>query len=237
MKASVFGAATLAVAWAGPLQAQVVAPQALNPGAQVSPVPNGFVPTFTKPFDSSVSFDFVGGPAGILRERVLKFSDTSPAPYNGGGLLFDYEITLSSGDITEFSVGGYSGIWASVKQCGIPGCTGSGADGVPTTGASRTPDGNWISFFFDSDLSGTAHSANMQLLTDVTSFIDPPATLRDAMGDVFSLSIVGPAPIPEPSTWAMILLGFAGLGFAYRRVPTRASARPSAPLGIISEPT
>ena len=25
------------------------------------------------------------------------------------------------------------------------------------------------------------------------------------------------AAVPEPSTWAMILLGFAGLGFAYRR--------------------
>jgi phospholipase/lecithinase/hemolysin len=31
-----------------------------------------------------------------------------------------------------------------------------------------------------------------------------------------------PAPVPEPSTWAMMLLGFAGLGFAsYRRVKKR----------------
>jgi hypothetical protein len=25
------------------------------------------------------------------------------------------------------------------------------------------------------------------------------------------------AAVPEPSTWAMMLLGFAGLGFAFRR--------------------
>jgi hypothetical protein len=38
---------------------------------------------------------------------------------------------------------------------------------------------------------------------------------------------VGPIPLnaaPEPSTWAMMLLGFAGLGFAgYRRLPKAAA--------------
>jgi PEP-CTERM motif len=32
-------------------------------------------------------------------------------------------------------------------------------------------------------------------------------------------------PVPEPSTWAMLLLGFAGIGFAYRR--RRSRLRPS----------
>ena len=40
-------------------------------------------------------------------------------------------------------------------------------------------------------------------------------------GAVFTFTFVGeavPGPVPEPSTWAMILLGFAGLGYAgYRR--------------------
>ena len=40
--------------------------------------------------------------------------------------------------------------------------------------------------------------------------------INDA-GQVVGLSF-GPAPIPEPSTWAMMLVGFAGLGYAgYRR--------------------
>jgi len=36
---------------------------------------------------------------------------------------------------------------------------------------------------------------------------------------------LGPAAVPEPSTWAMLLLGFAGLGaLAYRR--NRRESRP-----------
>ena len=31
-------------------------------------------------------------------------------------------------------------------------------------------------------------------------------------------------PVPEPSTWAMMLLGFAGIGFAYRRRRSRLAA-------------
>jgi PEP-CTERM motif len=34
----------------------------------------------------------------------------------------------------------------------------------------------------------------------------------------FSSGIVNISPVPEPSTWAMMILGFAGVGFmAYRR--------------------
>src|SRR5208337_1523567 len=36
---------------------------------------------------------------------------------------------------------------------------------------------------------------------------------------------VGPPPVPEPSTWAMMLLGFAGLGFiGYRRTGVAGAA-------------
>jgi hypothetical protein len=37
-----------------------------------------------------------------------------------------------------------------------------------------------------------------------------------AHADSFTLQI-GAAAVPEPSTWAMMLLGFAGLGFAGHR--------------------
>jgi len=41
-----------------------------------------------------------------------------------------------------------------------------------------------------SDVGGT-HSANLQLLTNATSFIDPPATFENAAGEVFSLASWG----------------------------------------------
>jgi hypothetical protein len=37
-------------------------------------------------------------------------------------------------------------------------------------------------------------------------------------GDLLVTTLVGVAPVPEPATWAMMILGFCGLGFlAYRR--------------------
>ena len=58
---------------------------------------------------------------------------------------------------------------------------------------------------------------------DVTPFdapavtLDYTATLQTTSG-LFNDSGTIQSPVPEPSTWAMILLGFVGLGFAgYRR--------------------
>ena len=202
--------------------AAVVAPIALPPGGTVSSLPNGFS---SYPGDEGITlfnnvedFDFDGGLlSGALRERVIEYSQVNEYhPY--GGLYFDYEISLSSGDVTEFSAPGYAGFEVAVKQCGISGCGGSGANGVSATSASRSSDGDLISFSFDGDLIGGAHSANLQLLTNAYSFTGPFAfaTLEDN-GVLYSVPVANPA-VPEPSTWAMMLLGFIGLGFAgYRR--------------------
>ena len=41
--------------------------------------------------------------------------------------------------------------------------------------------------------------------------------------DGVSLNGASPGAVPEPTTWAMLLLGFAGIGFmAYRRKSKRA---------------
>jgi hypothetical protein len=202
----------------------LTAPAVLDPGATVSPVPNGDSGVGAKLFDASESFAFTNGPSGILRERVLQYSDTSAAHPYGSGLYFDFEIALSSGDITKFTVPGYAGFQVSVKQCGISNCGGSGANGVVTTSASRTLDGNEISFSFGSDLSGTAHSANLQLLTNATSFVDPFASFQDSNGDSFSIPVLTPvAAVPELSTWAMMVVGFAGLGFMANRRKSEAA--------------
>lgn len=195
--------------------AALVAPVALPPGATVTSLPNGDSSYPADPgvtlFDDTVSFDFDDGLlSGTLRERVLRYSQINEYhPY--GGLYFDYEIALTSGDVSAFSAEGYAPLEVAVKQCGISNCGGSGANGALASSAIRSADGDWITYFFDGDLVGGSHSANLQLLTNATSFIDPPATLENAAGDVFSLDIVGPAPVPEPTTWAMLVIGFASL--------------------------
>ena len=197
--------------------AALVAPITLNPGDSVSFLPNGGSTDPLYPpahlFDGSVDFSFNSGPSGVLRERILKYYDINQYHPYSSGIYFDYEITLYSGDVSAFSVSGYSALETSVKQCGISNCGGSGADGVLATEASRTADGNWISFYFGSDLSGTAHSANLQIFSNTGSWQDPPALIVDANGETFSLSTVGPAAVPEPTTWVMLLMGFAGINF------------------------
>lgn len=207
--------------------AQVVAPTPLHLGGTVSPLPNGDSSYPEDPgtllFDDIIPFDFDDGLlAGVLEDRVIKYNQVNIYhPY--GGLYFDYEISLSSGDVAEFSAPGYAGLLVAVKQCGISNCGGSGANGVSPASATRSSDGNWISFFFDGDLSGTAHSANLQLLTNATSFTDPYAILVNAAGDSFSIPVLTPV-VPEPSTWAMIIIGFAGLGLARHKASFRVRA-------------
>lgn len=50
-------------------------------------------------------------------------------------------------------------------------------------------------------------------------FIDHPSTyVHQIVGNELYNEVLGlPAPVPEPTTWAMMLLGFVGLGFAGRR--------------------
>jgi hypothetical protein len=197
-------------------------PVLLAPGVTVSPVPNGdsfdASDSRTPLFSMSEDFAFTGGPSGFLFEAIYSFPDESAAHPYGPGLIFLYDIVLSSGDVTELSVPGYSGYEVSVKQCGISNCINFGANGVLTTSASRTSDGNSVSFNLGDDLNGAAHSSNLELFTNATGFVDPFGTLKDSSGATFSIPVLTPVAAPEPSTWAMMLLGFAGLGYVgYRR--------------------
>ena len=45
--------------------------------------------------------------------------------------------------------------------------------------------------------------------------------LVSASGHDYASPGVGTPTVPEPSTWAMMLLGFAGLGYAARRRSAR----------------
>jgi PEP-CTERM motif len=56
---------------------------------------------------------------------------------------------------------------------------------------------------------------------DVATLLDPST---DDLGSSFTFVQVSGA-IPEPSTWAMMLLGFAGLGLAGARKARRAAAK------------
>jgi hypothetical protein len=101
-----------------PANAAIVAPSLLNPGGTVSPLPDGDssgdgIPQ-TIPYDQTVSFSFSDGLAGTLRARVIDYSD-APSTLHPG-LYFDYEIQLTSGSVSAFSISNYSSFGTSVKE-------------------------------------------------------------------------------------------------------------------------
>jgi hypothetical protein len=219
---NLFSIAVLAVTLITSAEAAVVvAPVELAPGTTVSALPNGFSSgdgvSATKPYDVTEQFSF-DGLSGSVRARVLDYADRPST--NHPGLYFDYEISLTAGSVSAFTLTGYLSFDTSVKLCGIAGCGGSGANGVDATSASRSADGSQITFTFDSPLTAGQHSANLQLFTSALYFIDPPAFFTDASGNTFTVETIAPSisAVPEPSTWAMMMLGFTGVGFmAYRR--------------------
>lgn len=65
---------------------------------------------------------------------------------------------------------------------------------------------------FTADLTAGNHTISLQ----ATRPFAPARGVNSEYFDNVSLNVV--APVPEPSTWAMLILGFAGIGFmAYRK--------------------
>jgi hypothetical protein len=107
-----------------------------------------------------------------------------------------------------------------VFQIGSTLTTGSGSSVVMSNGGQ---DGNVFWQVTSSATLGTttAFEGSILALTSIT--LDTGATILDGRalarnGAVTLDTNRVTTPIPEPSTWAMMLLGFAGIGFmAYRR--------------------
>jgi hypothetical protein len=97
----------------------------------------------------------------------------------------------------------------------------------------NTPlDGDTLDVTFDDSAtsSGTTKISSMGPPFRIDSFFDifAEVSLKNAMGDTIASKSVGPillVAVPEPSTWALMLIGFIGLGYAgYRRARGAASA-------------
>jgi hypothetical protein len=72
---------------------------------------------------------------------------------------------------------------------------------------------------------GVAEGYNSSDITDFSFFPNKPTPPPNSGGPIFQMEVSGVAT-PEPSTWAMMLVGLAGLGlFAHRRRPALASIR------------
>jgi hypothetical protein len=140
---------------------------------------------------------------------IIAYQSYSPAPVNGGSFGLDLVGYGSTGEIAQsFSTVGGKTYNVNFVYAANPGFNGAMAD-VLVNGAAI------------GSVTGTANSWQ----TFTGSFIGTGGMVTFAINETFGganggvfLDNVSVTTVPEASTWVMMLVGFAGLGFAgYRR--------------------
>jgi hypothetical protein len=157
-------------------------------------MPNYPLPSPPNPPGSSQNFPFPVAPVDYMLDNLtlttISVADTQITITNNAAGKFCFSPTACAGPFSGFGFFFSSGVdITNVK-----------VDSTSSPDFSPVPGG--LSFTATSitvNVNGINLAVNDQLILDVTTN--------------------GTTPVPEPSTWAMMLLGFAGLGFVgYRRM-------------------
>jgi hypothetical protein len=159
--------------------------------------------TLTLTFDGISGNDYLFT-YSLLNTSTDPFTNISGFGFNVTGGTIDFATTTSTGDFGNISSGSISG-GAFVDFCATagPNCAG-GSNGGPTPGETGT---------------GTL-SLEFTSLTDAITLSNPIIRMQNAGPDGQGSDIGTPGggpPLPEPATWAMMLVGFGATGFALRR--------------------
>jgi hypothetical protein len=84
-----------------------------------------------------------------------------------------------------------------------------------------TLTGTQLATMFGADDNGNQGSPLGNQLVTITGLTPFTTASFSSTGDAFEFSLVG---VPEPSTWAMMAIGFAAMGFiGFRRTRTRST--------------
>jgi hypothetical protein len=153
----------------------------------------GGVPLADVTFEDSLGLVF-GSPLSVLGSETLPISDLS------GALTVEHFTQLEN---ITLQPDAFYAISVNVSSQ-------SAEDGA-TLGWGTTDD--------DSG-PGVIDGYNASYITDNGFFPNKPTPPPNNGGPIFQVEVTGVAT-PEPSTWAMMLLGFAGLGFAGYRTSRR----------------
>ena len=133
---------------------------------------------------------------------------------NGGGIVWSQTVEVRPNTVYHISFftaavvpGGLTSAWWDNLGGGSYFDGGSGYDGAPWRQVVTT----W-------------HSGNLTWATFNLRMTPSPYASHAAF-DSFSLGV------PEPSTWAMMIIGFGGVGLALRRMPRARGGFSARPLG------
>ena len=185
------------------------------------------------------------GIGGGQQTQYIGQTFTSPI----SGQLTDFQFTLNSSTITSLYGAVYewtgsglgSMLWQSPTVSGIgSGANGGGVFDFSPTGVNLQDGHTYVAFLSTFGIAGNAGQATVGscLSFVVCTKVDPrlgnlvTGTVYDdgttwsnanfAFDATFQATV---SAVPEPSTWAMMILGFFGVGFlAYRRRNRTAAA-------------
>ena len=148
------------------------------------------------------------------------------------GALTDFQFTLRSSNIASLfgAVYAWDGskpttlLWQSPNVSG----TGAGVIDFSPTGLNVTQGQQYVVLLSTFGIQGDTGQATVGTCfpscTDVGNLVTGVVTSNQTTwSNAFKIydtqfSVTIASPVPEPSTWAMMILGFAGVGFmAYRR--------------------
>jgi hypothetical protein len=130
-------------------------------------------------------------------------SQPTTVPSQSSSTLFTVQTAVTENSITTLPIGGAEVIFYVTADNITP--DGVHDHDITVLGSVGAPEYGGVQLF-------TGSTSNPTILTGTYSIYDvfnpqDPVTL-----------VITTAAVPEPSTWAMMILGFAGLGFmAYRR--------------------
>ena len=187
---------------------------------------------------NSYDFSYLGTGTGGQQTQYIGQTFTSPI----AGQLTDFQFTLNSSTVTSLYGAVYewtgSGLgtmlWQSPTVSGI----GSQADGggvfdFSPTGVNLLQGHTYVAFLSTFGIAGNSGQAtvgacfnagcttsdpNLGNLVYANVFPDGTTTWSNAFGIYDATFSATVSAVPEPSTWAMMILGFFGVGFlAYRR--------------------
>jgi len=187
---------------------------------------------------NSYPFSSLGTGTGGQQTQYIGQTFTSPI----AGQLTDFQFTLNSSTVTSLYGAVYewtgSGLgtmlWQSPTVSGI----GSQADGggvfdFSPTGVNLLQGHTYVAFLSTFGIAGNSGQAtvgacfnagcttsdpNLGNLVYANVFPDGTTTWSNAFGIYDATFSATVSAVPEPSTWAMMILGFFGVGFlAYRR--------------------
>jgi hypothetical protein len=159
---------------------------------------------------------------------------------NGSGIsTATVEQTGTSGSITEYSVGGpyaagtfslqFNNVTSSYSLSALDITIGTSFDGsdtvLRTSGSNLVLDGLPFGGIVVPGYDGFAIAFDPAAPFQTTAYnFTLAATQNDTgFGELTIAEIDGPPGVPEPSTWAMIILGFGILGSAVRQQNARAA--------------